>query len=205
MGAGLARCALHFQHATVDAGRRRQGHAMEDLLNLIRAAAADGSTPQARQEAAAACRTLLQTLEAAPDGAPDSDGAPALFGSTVSEPTAEPPEVAAADASKHAEPPAGAMPEPSAQPEPAPPTAPVAEPMPKGPSTHAIDPKAVAAIVASLRSVPPEQLLDLAIERLRAALPPDGGRAPRPLAPPVRFQLVPVPSQWAPSSTGKKT
>ncbi|HEU0029886.1 MAG TPA: hypothetical protein VFQ53_04580 [Kofleriaceae bacterium] len=51
-------------------------------------------------------------------------------------------------------------------------------------------PEAVASIVGALRSVPPEQLLDLAIARLRAALPP--GQA-APAVQPVKFQLVPIP------------
>jgi hypothetical protein len=52
-----------------------------------------------------------------------------------------------------------------------------------------IDPAAVATLFASLGKLPPEQLLDLAIARLRAALPP-GASVPAPA--PLRFQLVPL-------------
>ena len=48
----------------------------------------------------------------------------------------------------------------------------------------------IANIVAALRSAPPEQLLDLAIAKLRAALPV-GTNVPS--ATPVRFHLVQVP------------
>ena len=45
----------------------------------------------------------------------------------------------------------------------------------------------IATIVAGLRGVPPDQLLDLAITKLRAALPPDAEVAP---VQPIRFHLV---------------
>ena len=62
----------------------------------------------------------------------------------------------------------------------------------------------IASVVGMLRGVPPEQLLDLAITRLRAALPIDGRATPeegRPTTPidghaapsAVRFQMVAVP------------
>ena len=47
----------------------------------------------------------------------------------------------------------------------------------------------IATAVAMLRGVPPEQLLDLAIARLRAALPAEVTVAP---VHPVRFQIVPM-------------
>lgn len=50
-------------------------------------------------------------------------------------------------------------------------------------------PSPVAAIVDTLRTLPPDKLLDLAIQRLRAALP---AGAPVVAPEPVRFQLVPV-------------
>jgi hypothetical protein len=49
----------------------------------------------------------------------------------------------------------------------------------------------VRAAVTALRGMPVEQLLDLAISRLRAALPPGADVAP--IKPPA-FQLVPVPT-----------
>lgn len=48
----------------------------------------------------------------------------------------------------------------------------------------------VQAIVGALKGMPPEQLLDLAIARLKAALPPGTEIAP---VPPLAFHLVPVP------------
>ncbi len=49
---------------------------------------------------------------------------------------------------------------------------------------------AIASAVAALRNVPPEQLLDLAIARLRAALPPE---TPVPASQPVKFHVVSLP------------
>jgi hypothetical protein len=71
-----------------------------------------------------------------------------------------------------------------------------------GAPSRSIDPTAVAAIVASLRGIPPEQLLDIAIARLRAALPPAAATA-QAAAAPVRFQLVPVPPQWKTASRSR--
>lgn len=48
----------------------------------------------------------------------------------------------------------------------------------------------VAAIVGALRGVPPDQLLDLAIAKLRAAMP---AGAEVPTATPLKFHIVPVP------------
>jgi hypothetical protein len=48
----------------------------------------------------------------------------------------------------------------------------------------------VAALVGALRGVPPDQLLDLAIAKLRAALPAD---ANIPAATPLKFHLIPLP------------
>lgn len=47
----------------------------------------------------------------------------------------------------------------------------------------------VAALVGALRGVPPEQLLDLAIAKLRAALPAGTEVAP---VRPIKIDLVPV-------------
>jgi hypothetical protein len=58
---------------------------------------------------------------------------------------------------------------------------PAGEPMaaPTVPTATAIEPTApLHAAVAALRGLPPEQLLDLAIARLKAALPP-GAEAPQ--------------------------
>lgn len=48
----------------------------------------------------------------------------------------------------------------------------------------------IAAMVGALRGVPPDQLLDLAIAKLRSALPPDVTPTP---ATPFKLQMVPVP------------
>lgn len=48
----------------------------------------------------------------------------------------------------------------------------------------------VAAMVSALRGMPPDQLLDLAIARLKAALP--AGAEVAPVAP-LKFQLLPLP------------
>jgi hypothetical protein len=54
---------------------------------------------------------------------------------------------------------------------------------------RAIPPSPIGAVVGTLRNLPPEQLLDLAIQRLRAALP-TGTAIAEPRG--VQFQLVPV-------------
>ena len=48
----------------------------------------------------------------------------------------------------------------------------------------------IAGMVSALRGVAPDQLLDLAIQRLRAALP---AGVEVPPAPPLKFNIVPVP------------
>ena len=59
-------------------------------------------------------------------------------------------------------------------------------------ATAVAQPSPIASIVAALRGVPPDQLLDLAISKLRAALPAD---ADVPAATPLKFHIVPVPSR----------
>ena len=56
-------------------------------------------------------------------------------------------------------------------------------------TTHPQDASPMQTIVATLRGVPPEQLLDLAIARLRAALP--AGTEVTPVAP-VTFHILPL-------------
>ena len=53
----------------------------------------------------------------------------------------------------------------------------------------------IATIVGALRGVPPDQLLDLAIAKLRAALPAGTDVAP---VRPFNFHKVPVPHQGKP-------
>ena len=64
--------------------------------------------------------------------------------------------------------------------EPAAPPVPLAPPPPATP---------IAAVVETLRKLSPDQLFDLAIQRLRAALPPDANLA----SPETRFQLIQIP------------
>ena len=72
------------------------------------------------------------------------------------------------------------------------------EPAPSQASEQPIfNPTQIAHIVTALRGVPTDQLLDLAIAKLRAALP-SGTEVPR--QPPLKLQLIPVAQQ-----TGRKT
>ncbi len=52
------------------------------------------------------------------------------------------------------------------------------------------NPSAIAAAVGALRGVPPDQLLDIAISRLRAALPVG---VDVPVAQPLKFHIIHVP------------
>lgn len=77
--------------------------------------------------------------------------------------------------------------------EPLPATNPVPSPAPSAaPSIDSA--QLVAQFASALRGLPPEQLLDLAIDRLRRALP---AATPVPPVAPVRFQLIPVPAMPA--------
>lgn len=59
------------------------------------------------------------------------------------------------------------------------------------PATVSPNPSAIAAAVGALRGVPPDQLLDLAISRLRAALP---AGVEVPAAQPLKFHIINVPN-----------
>jgi hypothetical protein len=74
---------------------------------------------------------------------------------------------------------------------------PAAKPSPAATSM----PPDFASLVGAVRHLAPEQLLDLAIARLRTALPTDTPIAPiAPVAPikPIQFHLVPVPPKGPP-------
>lgn len=72
----------------------------------------------------------------------------------------------------------------------APTPGPAASPLPG--AVPAIDSAQLAAQFAgALRGMPPEQLLDLAIDRLRRALPTSTSA---PTVAPVKFQFIPVPA-----------
>lgn len=67
---------------------------------------------------------------------------------------------------------------------------PLAAPTPTNASTDAVPAGAqIAAIVGALKGLPPEQLLDMAIARLRAALPKD---TPAPVVAPLSVPLIPI-------------
>ena len=59
-------------------------------------------------------------------------------------------------------------------------------------ATAVAQPSPIASIVGALRGVPPDQLLDLAIAKLRAALPPG---AEVPAVTPLKFHIVPLPQR----------
>lgn len=71
---------------------------------------------------------------------------------------------------------------------------PLAAPPPASPTTPnpapALDASQVQTAIRALGSMQPEQLLDLAIARLRAALPAGSEVAP---TRPVKFQMLPLP------------
>jgi len=64
------------------------------------------------------------------------------------------------------------------------------------PTATPLPPAAAAAVsmISALRNMPPEQLMELAIARLRAALPADVA-ASSPSVAPVRFHFIPLPRQ----------
>jgi hypothetical protein len=139
---------------------------MENLIEAIRTALRDDAEPIARRAGLVACRRILATLE----------------GTTETEPvTATSDPVATTSEAPPA--PTPNSPPTASPPSPAPSLTTSTAPAPP------IDPAMVATLFASLGKLPPEQLLDLAISRLRAALPPDTSVA---TASPLRFQLVPL-------------
>jgi hypothetical protein len=72
---------------------------------------------------------------------------------------------------------------------PVPPVAAVSPVIPAVPAISAVPMSPIAKATRALRQLPPEQLLDLALQRLRAALPA-GATVPMPKG--IQFQLVPV-------------
>jgi hypothetical protein len=74
---------------------------------------------------------------------------------------------------------------------PAAPLMPIPPAMPTVPAmpTSPVPTSPIAMAARALRQMPPDQLLDLALQRLRAALPPDA-TVPTPRG--IQFQLVPV-------------
>lgn len=137
---------------------------MDSYIEAIRLAIQPGATDEAKQSGIHACRAILAALEPA---------------------SGEPPLSPDASAPRPTEPAATPAPMPDAA------TAAAHPPMPPAPAPAAASPSMpeLGALIGALRGMPPEQLLDLAIARLRAALPA-GSTAPT--AAPVRFHLVPL-------------
>ena len=153
---------------------------MESHIEAIRTAMQPEAAESAKQEGIRACRAILATLEggaakqqAAPEASSEPATAPASIGATAP-PSAEP------TSRQPGGPTAGAAASPA--PEPAP-------HQPGGPSLNTTASPELSALLQSLRGMPAEQLLDLAIARLRAALPP-GSTVPA--TSPIRFQLIPL-------------
>ena len=72
---------------------------------------------------------------------------------------------------------------------------PLAAPTPPTANASTVPPGAqIAALVGALKGMPPEQLLDMAIARLRAALPKE---TPAPAIVPIRVPLIPIASLMA--------
>ena len=168
---------------------------MNDFLDDIRAAFAADATDASRERGAQACRALHAILST-PAGAPLVLDMPPLCiaPAGVAAATDQPGTATGQGASSTVAP----IDVPSSTPsttasQAAPVPAFDAQPVPTMPLGAALPPAAAAAValVNSLRHLPPEQLLELAITRMRAALPADVS----PSAPtaPVRFHFIPLP------------
>lgn len=172
---------------------------MEEHLSQIRAAfaAPSDSSKQAALRACQALRTAIEGLI--------SPGAPSAAGTqSSSSPEPAPQHEPAPELCDTSEAPLSRETlEEAATPKSAP--APVVSP--DLPSViPGVDPAAIAALVTTLRSLTPDQWLDLIISKLRAAVGTNDIQrtAPKAAAPPaapglaqpspIRFQLVPIPS-----------
>jgi hypothetical protein len=196
---------------------------MKDLIQLITVAGAPDAPPELRAAGVAACESLRALLSASPSDSTTIAGNPTASPNNAPDPnTALSPPAETTPLAEHvATPPTDPRtPSPTApQSQPpaqlmlpmfAPPEA-LAAPLSSAPAPGAapptppgFDPVAVAAIVASLRGIPADQLLDLAIMRLRAALPAEKAAAPLANSQPVRFHVVPLPPQWTNPKPGGK-
>jgi hypothetical protein len=136
---------------------------MESHIEAIRTAMQPEAADSAKQEGIRACRAILATLATLEEGAAKPQATAEASSGTSTE-------AAGAGASSPA--PAKPAPNPSG-----------------GPNLNPASLPEISALLGSLRGMPAEQLLDLAIARLRAALPP-GSTVPA--AAPVRFQLIPL-------------
>lgn len=163
-----------------------------EAIEVVRIALRDGSDPGALRAGIVACRCILATLETATERAPTSGAASE---GAVDAAAAAPVSALAGDPALTGAPVSVSAPVAPGGPEPGQMGAAVgaASPVPGAAApagaTLPIDPASIAALVSSLGTLPPEQLLDLAIARLRAALPP-GTAIPSPS--PLKFQLIPI-------------
>lgn len=189
---------------------------MHELMNVLSAAMAPGSTSEQRSAAAGLCRTLLLALEATPGQPLAAAAAPTAAElpnqaepspndethedtsereaentsehEEPSEPTDEAP--AAREAAPLSEP---ERPETTATSEPTRRTAPFPAPTVRPPAPPLpITPQNVASFVEAARNLPTETLLDLAISHVRNLVAAKGQELPTPSVP-VRFHLVPLP------------
>lgn len=145
---------------------------MENLLEVVHAALGADVDPVARRAGLVACRKLLVELEGATEGAPSD-----VMGEPSAASPAESPPSPASEPARPTASPGGPGPAPASN-------FPHAT-SPPGPSAAVM----AASLLGSLGQLPAEQLLDLLIARLRAALP---AGASVPAVAPVQFQLIPL-------------
>jgi hypothetical protein len=183
---------------------------MEDHLQQIRAALEVSASLEAQQAGLEACRALTAAIEEAAtrppttpaDLPPAAPAAPSEPADAASQPVVaelcDPRDVPPVEA-------ASALPPPP--PLPAPQTAAVVSAAPAAlPSIGSSQPAAMDAIVKTLRSLTPDQWLDLIIEKLTAAtrampaaspvpsLSPVAAILPAAAPQPLRFQMVSIPA-----------
>lgn len=169
---------------------------MEEYLSQIRAAFAAPSETS-KQAALLACLALQAALE----GLPSLDATPAA-GTQPSPPPEEPPrqQEPAPELCDTSEVPLSRETLEAATPRSEPPSVGSAE---FAQTVPGVDPAAIAALVSTLRSLTPDQWLDLLISKLRGAVGTHDAQRPALKAAtpvglaqpsPIRFQLVPIPS-----------
>lgn len=160
---------------------------METLIETLRTAARDDADPNARRAGIVACSKILAMLLVDTDDEPTAPATPA--GNPAAAPANTDDEPTAAPAT-----PAGNPAAAPANPAPAAHTSAGPAGTPQAPGAPAaalpIDPAAITAVMSSLRNLSLEQLLDVAIARIRAALPPDTSIPASPT--PLQFRIVPL-------------
>lgn len=169
---------------------------MEEHLSQIRAAFAAPSE-SSKQAALLACQALCAALE----GLPSLEATPAAS-TQPSPPPEEPPrqQEPAPELCDTSEVPLSRETLEAATPRSEPPSVGSAE---FAQTVPGVDPAAIAALVSTLRSLTPDQWLDLLISKLRGAVGTSEAQrlAPKAATPaglaqpsPIRFQLVPIPT-----------